>query len=215
MLPGATNNCCVQRKRPSSPFPSPTAKASFLAPDTLHNKWIFSNRLLRPRVQLGCEARCVDWTSERDAPKIPAFPPRWHDSAGLPPGVEASVLTTLNASGLANSLESNTRVNRISTFARRGLIWRSRYRAHCLRRKKISAPRAHRGRRRTLMNLRVSSDRSNVVTSTLDRESSFGINARIAHLAHRRHWEGRSEAYRIAMECSSPGIIRKYASTNR
>jgi hypothetical protein len=29
----------VQRKRPSSPFPSQTAKASFLAPDTLHDKW--------------------------------------------------------------------------------------------------------------------------------------------------------------------------------
>jgi len=29
----------VQRKRPSSLFPSQTAKASFLAPDTLHDTW--------------------------------------------------------------------------------------------------------------------------------------------------------------------------------
>jgi len=38
-LPGTTNNCFLQRERPSSPYPSRTARASFLAPDTLHNKW--------------------------------------------------------------------------------------------------------------------------------------------------------------------------------
>jgi hypothetical protein len=40
------------------------------------------NRLLRPHVRLGYEARDVDWTRGRHAPGIPAFPPRWHDSAG-------------------------------------------------------------------------------------------------------------------------------------
>ena len=35
-------NCFRRPRPPFSPFPAPIAKASFLAPDTLHNKWKFS-----------------------------------------------------------------------------------------------------------------------------------------------------------------------------
>ncbi len=52
---------------------------------------------------------------------------------------------------------------------------------------RFSAARAHRGRKLTLMNLRASSNRSNIVSNALDRESSFGINDRIAHPGHCRH----------------------------
>ena len=36
-------NCFRRPRPPFSPFPAPIAKASFLAPDTLHNKWKWSS----------------------------------------------------------------------------------------------------------------------------------------------------------------------------
>ena len=53
----------------------------------------------------------------------------------------------------------------------------------------------YRGRRLSLMKLRVSSKRSNMVSSTLDRKSSFGIKERIAYPGPCRHfrvWIGAS-----------------------
>ena len=93
---------------------------------------------------------------------------------------KVSGLTTVRASRHANSLESHTRVNLVAAFARRGLTLRSTYKANCLRRKRFSAAKAHRGRRLLRTNLRVSSKRSDMVSTTLDRESSFAINDRIA-----------------------------------
>ena len=109
--------------------------------------------------------------------------------------IKVSGLTTVRASRHANNLESNTRVNLADAFARRGLTLRSRYKANCLRRKRFSAAKAHRGRRLCLMKLRVSSKRSNMVSSTLDRKSSFGIKERIAYPGPCRHfrvWIGAS-----------------------
>lgn len=103
--------------------------------------------------------------------------------------MRVSGLTMVGASRYTNSLESHTRVNLVAGFTRRGLTLRSRYKANYLRRKRFSAARAHRDRRLTLMHLRASRTKSNMVSSTLDRQSSSGINDGIAHPGRCRHLE--------------------------
>jgi hypothetical protein len=95
--------------------------------------------------------------------------------------MKVSGLTTVRASRQANSVDSNTGLNLVAGRARRGLTLRSKYKANCLRRKRFSAAKAHRGRRLAWMNLRASRNRSTMVSSRLGRESSFVINDRIAY----------------------------------
>lgn len=101
--------------------------------------------------------------------------------------ISVSGLTTVRASRHANILESKTRVNFVAAFARRGLALRSRYNANCLRRKRFSAAREHRGLRLDQISLGASRNRSNIVPNTLDRKSSFGINDRISYVEGLRH----------------------------
>lgn len=70
--------------------------------------------------------------------------------------MKVSGLTTGRTSRQANRLESKTKVNFVAGFARRGLTWRSRYRASCLRRKRFSAAKALRLRRVNRTNLKAS-----------------------------------------------------------
>lgn len=61
--------------------------------------------------------------------------------------MKVSGLTKVRAFRHANRLESNTRVNRVASVARRGLTLRSTYRATCLRRKRFSAAKTQMGPR--------------------------------------------------------------------
>src|SRR5215831_12055491 len=114
--------------------------------------------------------------------------------------MKVSGLTTIRTSRQANSFESNTRVKRAAGFARRGSTWRSRYKDNCLRRKRFSAARRHRGCRLALTSLGESSHRSNVVRSSLKKGSSFGMHDRIAQPGHRVTKACEIATYRIIAE---------------
>jgi hypothetical protein len=90
-----------------------------------------------------------------------------------------------------------TRVKRVAAFARRGLNWRSRYKAYCLGRKKFSAARRHCGCRLAPMSLSESSNRSKVFRSSPKKRRSFGIHDKIAHPGHCRHQSLSIATYRI------------------
>ena len=47
MLRAAKRNCCRRPRPPLTPFLPPTAKASFLVPSTIHNKWKYSRLKVR------------------------------------------------------------------------------------------------------------------------------------------------------------------------
>ena len=74
----------------------------------------------------------------------------------------------------------------VAALGRRGRTWRSLYKANCLRRKRFSAAKAHRGRKPAVTSRMASSPKSTNVPSRLDKQSKVGIRDRIAHPDIRR-----------------------------
>jgi hypothetical protein len=101
--------------------------------------------------------------------------------------MKVSGLTKVRASRHANRPESNTRVNRVASLARRGLTWRSKYKANCLRRKRFSAASAFRERSVRRMNLRPSGSKSWTVWNRRRTERRVCIHFRFADTASGCH----------------------------